>query len=159
MSAQKLMIIALVALAVIFLITLGIGGCHGSGTPSPNRAGFVGGLKGLQGKRFLEIGDKASANPPSCGVPGAQTLTVNGTCVITFEKRAFFRKSTRVVLRPNRPMRVIIAPNDGPLQDVQLPEDGDFCFASAVNHSGGTMTLTSPPGTTTVALLREGCPE
>jgi hypothetical protein len=159
MSAQKLMIIALVALAVIFLITLGIGGCHGSGTPNPNRAGFVGALKGLQGKRFLEIGDKASANPPSCGVPGANTLTFNGTCVITFDKRAFFRRSTRVVLQPNRPMRVVIAPNDGPRQDVQLPEDGDFCFASAVNHSGGTMTLTSPPGNTTVALLRQGCPE
>ena len=153
------MIIVLVVLVVIFVITIGIGGCHDSGPPSPNRAGFVGGLKGLQGKRFLEIGDKASASPPTCGVPGAQTLTFNGTCVITFEKRAFFRRSTRVVLLPNRPMRVIIVPNDGPPQDVQLPDDGKFCFASAVNHSGGTMTLTSPPGTTTVALLRQGCPE
>ena len=159
MSAQKLLIIVLVVLVVIFAITVGIGGCHGSGEPSPKRAGFVGALKGLQGKRFLEIGDKASVNPTSCGAPGGTTLTVNTTCVITFEKRAFFRKSTRVVLLPNRPMRVIIVPNDGPTQNVQVPEDGEFCFASAVNHSGGTMTLTSLSGVATVALLREGCPE
>ena len=165
MSAQKILIIVLVVLVVIFVITIGIGGCHGSGTPNPNRAGFVGALKGLQGKRFLEIGDKASMSPrppppqSNCGTPNAETLTVGGTCVITFEKRAFFRKSTRVVLQPNRPLLVVIAPNDGPRQDVQLPADGDFCFASAVNHSGGTMTLTSLSGVATVALLRRGCRE
>jgi hypothetical protein len=153
-SAQKLLIIVLVILVVIFVITIGIGGCHGSG--NSDDAGAVKALKGLQGNRFLVIGDKASADPPNCGVPGAETLTVNGTCVITFEKRAFFRRSTRVVLRANKAMRVMIAPNDGPRQDELLgPLE---CFGSAINHSGGTMTLTSPPNTT-VALLRTGCPE
>jgi hypothetical protein len=116
----------------------------------------VGALKGLQGKRFLTIGDKASANPPECGPPPVDTLTVSNTpCVITFEKRAFFRRSTRVVFRANRPISVVIDPNDGPRQEEQL--DALECFASAVNHSGGTMTLSSPSGIATVLLLREPC--
>lgn len=155
MSTQKLLIIVLVVLVVIFVITVGVGGCHGGG--STDDAGAVSALKGLQGNRFLEIGDKASVSPPSCGAPGAETLTVNTTCVITFEKRAFFRRSTRVVLLANQPMRVIIDPNDGPRQDEQLR--ALECFASAVNRSGGTMTLTSLSGVATVSLLRQGCPE
>ena len=155
--SQKLLIIVLVVLAVIFLITLGMSACQGSGNPNPGRAGAVDSLKGLQGNRFLEIGDDARANPPSCGVPGGQTLTVNGTCVVTFEKRAFFRKATRVVFTANAPTRVIINPNDGPRQDVQLPDDGKFCFASAVGRSGGTMILMS--NNATLFLMRQPCPE
>ena len=153
--SQKLLIIVLVVLVVIFVITVGIGGCHGGG--DTDDAGAVSALKGLQGKRFLEIGDKASVSPTSCGAPGAQTLTVNTTCVITFEKRAFFRRSTRVVLQANRPLRVIIEPKDGPRQDESI--GAAECFGSAVNHSGGTMTLISPSGVATVALLRQACPE
>jgi hypothetical protein len=154
-SAQKLLIVVLVALVVIFVITVGIGGCHGGG--DTDDAGAVSALKGLQGNRFLEIGDKAIAPPPGCGSPDANTLTVNGTCVVTFEKRAFFRRSTRVVFVANKPMRVIIDPNDGPRQDEQLR--ALECFASAVNRSGGTMTLTSLSGVATVSLVRQGCPE
>lgn len=149
------MIIALVALAVIFLITLGMGGCHSSRIPSPDHAGFVGSLKGLQGKRFLEIGDKAHTDPPGCGTPGVQTLTVNPRCVVIFEKRAFFRRSTRVVFRANAPVHVTVEPNDGPRQDEQLTTLQ--CFASAVNHSGGRMTLTG--SNATVFLQRQPCPK
>lgn len=150
--SQKLLIILLVALVVIFLITLGMGGCHGSGRT--DRAGAVSALKGLQGNRFLAIGDKASANPPSCGTSGGSTLTVNGACIVTFAKRAFFRRSTRVVFRANAPIHVIVDPKDGPRQDEQLATLE--CFASAVNHSGGTMTLI---GNATVFLQRSPCPE
>lgn len=151
--SQKLLIIVLVVLVVIFVITVGIGGCHGGG--NSDDAGAVKALKGLQGKRFLEIGDKASVSPTSCGAPGAQTLTVNTTCVVTFEKRAFFRRSTRVVFEANKAIRVIIVPKDGPRQDEQL--GAGECFASAVNRSGGTMTLLA--NNATVFLMREGCPE
>ena len=155
MSAQKILIIVLVVLVVIFVITVGIRGCHGGG--NSDDPGAVKALKGLQGNRFLEIGDKASVNPPTCGLPGAQALTANPTCVVTFEKRAFFRRSTRVVFRANKPLRVIIDPKDGPRQDETV---GTLeCFGSAVNRSGGTMTLTSLSGAATVALLKEACPE
>jgi hypothetical protein len=152
--SQKLLIIVLVVLAVIFVITLGMSACKGSGEPKPGRAGAVDSLQGLQGNRFLEIGDDASTN---CVVLNAQTLRVNGTCAVFFEKRAFFRKSTRVAFQASAPLRVIVNPKDGPSQDVQLPDEGRFCFGSAVSRDGGTMTLIG--NNVTVVLLHQGCPE
>lgn len=146
------MIIVLVVLVVIFVITLGIGGCHGGG--DTDDAGAVRALKGLQGNRFLEIGDKASVDPPDCEIQ-SRRLQVTGSCRITFAKRAFFRRSTRVVLSATAAMGVIIDPNDGPTQNEQLA--ASECFASAVSRSGGTMTLSSPSAT--VFLLQQGCPE
>lgn len=156
MSAQKILIIVLVVLVVIFVITVGVGGCHGGG--DSDDPGAVKALKGLQGNRFLTIGDDASVNPTSCGANGAQALTVNPTCIVTFQKRAFFRRSTRVALLANRALRVIINPKDGPRQDESI--GAGECFGSAVNHSGGTMTLISTTGLATVVILRQqACPE
>ena len=155
--SQKLLIILLVVLALIFLITVGMGGCHHGGR-SPNNAGFVGALKGLQGNRFLQIGDKAFVEDTRTCSVGAQSLTVNPTCLVIFQKRAFFRKSTRVALRPtNRTLHVVIEPRDGPRQE-ETVGPGD-CFGSAVSHSGGAMTLTAPAGAVAVLLTPEPCPE
>ena len=159
---QKLLIIVLVALVVIFLITLGIGGCHGSGKPDAEHAGAVGALKGLQGKHFLKIGDKATA---SCASPGAVTFTVSGSCTITVEKRAFFRTATRIIFRrcTNSScqafttftfFQVLVVPKNGPTQNVQLT--GKRCFATAIDHAGGTITLN---GSATIALQKQGCPK
>jgi hypothetical protein len=161
--SQKLLIIVLVVLVLIFLITLGMAGCHGSGTPSPNKAGAVGALKGLQGNRFLVIGDKASTN---CAVINAVTLRVSGQCFIALQKRAFFRKSTRVAFRncidPPRcttpsafpSFQVDVNPRKGPTQSDQIA--GKMCYGTSVGHAGGTITLT---GNTTITLQRPACPE
>ena len=155
--SQKLLIILLVVLALIFLITIGMGGCH-SGGRTPDSAGAVKALKGLQGNRFLQIGDKAFVDDTRTCSVGAQALTVNPRCLVIFQKRAFFRKSTRVALRPtNRPLHVVIEPRDGPGQEETVGA-GD-CFGSAVSHSGGTMTLTGPAGAVAVLLTPEPCPE
>jgi hypothetical protein len=152
-SAQKILIIVFVVLVVIFVITIGVGGCHGGG--DSDDPGAVKSLKGLQGKRFLTIGDKATVSPPSCG--GPQTLTANPTCIVTFQKRAFFRSSTRVAVHANRALRVIINPKDGPRQDETIGV-GE-CFGSAVNRSGGTMTLIAATGLSTLVTLRQvACP-
>ncbi len=152
--SQKLLIIVLVVLVVIFLLTLGMSACQGSGEPKPGRAGAVDSLKGLQGNRFLEIGDGTST---TCVVLNAVTLRVNGSCTITLEKRAFFRRSTRVAFTATAPTRVIVNPNDGPRQDVQLPDDGRFCFGSAIGRSGGTITLLSTNAN--IFVMRQPCPE
>jgi hypothetical protein len=152
------MIILLVVLALIFLITVGMGGCHHGGR-TPNDAGAVKSLKGLQGNRFLTIGDKAFVSPGSCWdarAPQVLTVTINTDCFVTFQKRAFFRKSTRVALQSNRPLTVTIDPVDGPRRED--PVGAGDCFGSAVSHSGGSMTLESPTGTATVLLLRHACP-
>lgn len=153
MSAQKLLIIALVVLVVIFVLIVGIGSCQGSVNTDgyPRGAGPVGALKGLQGNRFLTIGDKATT---TCGVVNELTLTVNGQCEVVFQKRRFFNKSTRVVFVPTGSVDVTIRPKDGDERTDSV--DSGECFGSAVGHAGGTMTLT---GSATLTLKREGCPE
>jgi len=158
------LIIVLVVLVVIFLLTLGMSACKGSGNPTPDRAGAVDSLKGLQGNRFLEIGDDAST---TCGFVNSVTLTVNGSCAITLEKRAFFRRSTRVVFRrclnpPTCqslglfpfPFQVIVNPSKGPTQSD--PIGGKGCYGTAIGREGGRITLF---GTATISLRRPGCPE
>jgi hypothetical protein len=164
MSSQKLLIIVLVAIVVIFVITIGIGGCHApdSGKDS-DHPGAVGALKGLQGKHFLKLGDKATA---SCAPPGAVTLAVNGSCIITVQKRAFFRTATRIIFRrcvdpPSCQtastfpfFQVIVVSKNGPKQNEQII--GKKCFATAIDHAGGTMTLI---GNATIVLQKQGCPK
>jgi hypothetical protein len=161
--SQKLLIVVLVVLVLIFLITLGMAGCHSSRQPDPDHAGAVGALKGLQGKRFLEIGDKASTN---CGVINSVTLRVNGTCFINLQKRAFFSKSTRVAFRncidppgcttPSAfpSLQVDVNPRKGPTQSDQIA--GKLCYGTSIGHAGGTISMT---GNTTIALQRRACPE
>ena len=151
---QKLLIILLVAIVVIFLITLGISGCHGSGKPDADNPGAVGALKGLQGKHFLKIGDKATVTPNTCA-QGPTTLRVNGVCIVSVEKRAFFRKSTRVALVANAPMSVFVNPKNGP--QVNKLVNAGKCFGSAVDHAGGTIQISGTNATVTV--LQHGCPK
>jgi hypothetical protein len=152
--SQKLLIIVLVVLVVIFVLTLGMSACKGSGEPDPGQAGAVDRLEGLQGNRFLEIGDDATT---SCTVLNARTLRVNGTCAVFFEERAFFRRSTRVAFDASANLAVILTPKDGPRQEAQLPHEGKFCFGSSVSNDGGVMTMSGT--NVTVALRTQGCPE
>jgi hypothetical protein len=154
--SQKLMIIVLVAVAVIFVIAVGIGGCHGS--TRLGDAGAGNGLKGLQGKHFLVIGDKASTN---CTLGqdmfGRQTLTVSSSsCAIFVGKRSSFRRPTRVVFVSNLPISVSIDPVHGPHQDPKQVNAND-CSAAAIDHSGGTMTFSRLVGSPTITLLRQAC--
>jgi hypothetical protein len=151
--SQKLLIIVLVVLVVIFVITIGIGGCHASGSgKDPDHAGAVGALKGLQGKRFLKIGDKAST---TCGVLSNEVgLVVNGTCTIKFEKRSFFSRSTRVLFVPSATIFVLVKPESG--HDRTDRVDGGKCYGSAIDHAGGTMTLV---GNATITFRRQECPK
>jgi hypothetical protein len=154
--SQKLMIIVLVAVALIFLIAIGIGGCHGS--TRMGDAGAGNGLKGLQGKHFLVIGDKASTN---CAIGqdrfGRQTLTVSSnSCAVVVGKRSSFRRPTRVVFFSNLPVSVSIDPVHGPHQDPEQVDAND-CSAAAIDHSGGTMTFSRVVGSPTITLLRQSC--
>ena len=150
------MIIVLVAIALIFVIAVGIGGCHGSGRRGD--AGAAKGLKGLQGKHFLVIGDKASTN---CTIGqdmfGRQTLTVSSTsCAVVVGKRSSFRRPTRVVFFSNLPVSVSIDPVHGPHQDPEQVNAND-CSAAAINHSGGTVTFSRVVGSPMITLLRQAC--
>jgi hypothetical protein len=154
--SQKLLIIVLVVIVLIFLITLGMSGCQGSDKPKPKSAPkSVKAFKGLQGNRWLTIGDKATTN---CAVLSPTALRVNGSCTIAFQKRRFFNKSTRVAFVPNTSVRVIVDPKNGKRQDNSVgPSLEVKCYGTAVDHDGGTITLLG--NNATLTLRREPCPE
>jgi hypothetical protein len=158
--SQKLLIVVLVVIVVIFVITVGIGGCHASGSgKDPDHAGFVGALKGLRGKRFLKIGDKATVAPPSCAL-GPTTLRINGnsSCTVTLQKRAFFKKPTRVAFTTTAPITVFVNPKSGP--QITKTRNAFQCFGTAVDRAGGTIQISGTTGNTaTITFVQTECPK
>lgn len=144
---MKVLIILLVVVGVLFVIAVAMGASHGS-QPTDDSSG-IGFLKGLQGSRFLRLGDKSSA---TCAAPGDVVLNVVGSCTITFDKRGLLSTATRVALRPSNGMTVITAPRKGPVQTVSVAAGN--CFGTAIDHSGGTLTLFTSG---LVTLLSEAC--
>lgn len=154
---QKLLIVLLVVLVVVFAITLALGASHGSGTPSADHPGAAGGLKGLQGGRFLVLGDKASTSCPVTST-NPTVLSVSGSCAISVEKRSLFSTATRVAFAASGAVGVDVQTKGLPDQAGNLPDDhGNLCFGSAVDHNGGTITLSAFPSTT-ITLLTAACP-
>lgn len=137
---NKGLIIALVVIVVLFVVTLAVGAGH-RGSADPDHPGFAGGLKGLQGSRFLVIGDKASTTCPVVNTAPTM-LSVSGSCAITVEKRSFFSTATRVAFDAAGQVSVRVDTKGLPEQTGNLPDDhGKSCFGTAVDHNGGTITL------------------
>jgi hypothetical protein len=146
---NKKLIIALVVIVVLFIAVVIMSASHGN--KKPDDAGSLSALKGLQGNRFLVLGDKAST---PCASAGQTAFFMNGnTCVITLEKRGLFSKSTRVVLTLPSNFVVVTAPKGQPTQTINLSDGG--CFGTAISHSGGSLSLT---GNGTVVIGSSPCP-
>lgn len=143
MNAQRLFVIVLVVVAVLFVISVAAGFSHGS--QSPDNAGILSGLKGLRSSplRSFDAHDRAScATSPN-------TLTVSGTCTITLDKRGFFARPIRLILVSQAAAVIQVRPNSGAARTTSL-NAGD-CFDTAVNHSGGTITISAPSAALTLA--------
>jgi hypothetical protein len=151
---SKKLIIVLVAIVVLFVVTIAIGASHGS-SASPAHPGFAGALKGLQGSRFLTIGDAATT---TCAIVGSAptVLSVSGSCVISVEKRGLFSSATRVAFDANGQVGVVAETKSVPAQTNTV--DGGECYGSAIDHSGGTITLSAFPATT-ITLRTAACPD
>jgi hypothetical protein len=152
-DAQKLGIVALIVIVVLFAITLGVGASHDDSGDS-DRPDPVEFLEGLKSDRFVEIGDKASTtceNPPG-------ELIVAGTCAIAIDERGFLSKPTRVALHePDALLTVQVEQDTGPSQDdVVAPGE---CFETAIAAKGGTVTLIALGAPVNVDLRAEQCPE
>jgi len=147
------MIVLLVVVAIVFVVTLALGGSHGPRQPDdPSGIGF---LDGIQGNRFLHLGDKAET---TCVTGDQTTLSVPAApnaCAITVGKRSFFSRPTRVVFNTGGSIVVTVDSKNVPGRATSV--DGGKCFGSAVDHGGGTITLTAPFATT-VTLLTVACP-
>jgi hypothetical protein len=143
------MIVLLVVVAVVFVVTLAMGGSHAPRAPNDSDPDGISFLGGLQGNRFLRLGDKATTTCPT----GDQiTLSVpagGDGCSITVGTRSIFSKPIRVAFVAAGPVTVTVASKSVPGRGQQVPDDdGHDCFMAAVDHGGGTITLVAAFATT-----------
>lgn len=141
------MIVLLVVVAVLFVVTLAMGGSHKPRAPGDSDPDGIGFLSGLQGNRFVRLGDKATT---TCVTGDQVTLSVPTTpegCTITVGKRSFFSKPLRIAF--DTPGLVSVTVESKSVAGREQSVGGDHtCFASAVDHGGGTITLKTSFATT-----------
>lgn len=140
------MIVLLVVVAVVFVVTLALGGSHAPRPPGDSSPDGISFLGGLQGNRFLRLGDKAST---TCPTSDEVTLTVpvSPGCTITVGKRSFFSKPIRVAFDTPGLVTVTVDSKSVPGREQSVGGDHS-CFMSAVDHGGGTITLVGAFATT-----------
>jgi hypothetical protein len=152
---QKLLIVLLVVVVVLFVVTLALGASHKPRSPDDSDPDGIGFLDGLQGNHFLRLGDKATT---TCQTSDQVTLNVPvAGCAIVVEKRSFLSRPTRVVFIPAGNVVVTPEANGVPTKDASV--DGGKCYGSAVDHGGGTITVTAVFNPTTITLQTTACPK
>jgi hypothetical protein len=139
----KLVIVVLVVVGVVFLITLGVGGCnHGGGADSNNLPGIVRLLGGGDGAFLRVEGDVRS----SCNVVTPTRLTINGACAIVAPSRSVFTRPLRMAIRPTfGSVNVGFRPQGGGTQNGAIPGDAP-CFEGAIDHRGAELALSCGGG-------------
>ena len=154
----KVMIVVLVAIVMLFVITLGLNAGRPNGDPDPkNPPAVVDAFEGLSGGSFLEISGDVTSN---CDHTATQ-VTVSGQCSIVVPSRGRFSKPLRVVAQPaSGPLSVSVVPNEGESYDSRgpIPRDDIKCFESAIDHNGATISMAcGGAGGCQVELLRSKC--
>lgn len=155
----KVVIIVLVVIAMLFVVTLGLGaGNHGGSADPDHPPALVDALDGLGGSRFLEVSGDVSSN---CAANTPRRLTVNGSCSIIVPSRSAFSRPLRVVARPaSGTFNAALLPNAGRRPDPALgiPRSDAPCFESAVDHQGATIALScAGAGQCQVDLIERKC--
>lgn len=156
MSANKIVIIVLVAIAMLFVVGLALGSNKHDSSAGPNRNGF---LSHFQAGKFLQVSGDVTATGCASTTP---SLVVVGTvpCVLSVPKGGLLARPTRIALRPTSgPVVVTVAPN-GKGPDLEQAVNGGDCLGGALDGKGGTVALRSPgigPGPS-VQLLTQRCP-
>ena len=153
---MKLLVVLLVVVAVVFLITIALGASHGPRSPDDPDPDGIGFLDGLQGNHFLRIGDKASTDCPTVSTEPTVLSVPTSGCTLVIEKRSFFSRPTRVAFDATGQVIVTAAAN-GVTPKPSTVNGGD-CYGSAVDHSGGTVSLAAFFATT-ITLRTAACPK
>ena len=153
----KVMIVVLVAIAMLFVITLGLNAGRPNGDPDPkNPPAVVDGFEGLSGGGFLEISGDVTSN---CDHTATQ-VTVSGQCSIVVPSRGRFSKPLRVVAQPaSGSLSVSVQPNEGDSYDSDgpIPRDDIPCFETAIDHNGATISMGCGVSGCQVELRRSKC--
>ena len=135
----KWVIVVLVALAVLFVISL----AAGSRQDRTSRSGFGDSLKGLRRTEALKLGDLRLG--PGCAVANGR-LTVNGICEASVGEAGRFKLAVREArLQPvagSPGGQVVFSPADGPAQTAALNDAPKFDFS----RKGGTLRFACAGG-------------
>ncbi len=153
---RKILIVLLVAVVMVFVVTLALGAGRPTGSSSDDK-GPVEFLKGLRSGSFLQIGADVSA--PTCSNVSSNSVTVvaMSACTIEVAGRGFFSRPTQVALESSGPLSVTVAPSEGPLLEGDLGP-GE-CFGTSIDRHGGNVLLKAPgAAAVTVTLRSESCP-
>ena len=159
MDRQKLAIVLLVAVAMLFVITVGFNlraRDSGASDRPPVGSGL---LKRLQSKRFLRVEGDTTAGDGCTVRPPTQVGVIAAQCSIAVRPSGRLSAPTRAVIQVSAdPVRLTLAPADGPTQ-TRILGAGD-CVQGVIGRGGGTVGLTcAPGGVCTVTLLQDGCPD
>ncbi len=153
---RKVLIVLLVAVVMVFVVTLALGAGRPSGSSSDD-TGPVEFVKGLRSGSFLQIGGDVAAATCSNVTSNSVTVVAMSACSIELAERGFFSQPTQVALEPNGPLSVIVQPNEGPSLEGDLA--GGECFGTSVDRHGGVIVLrASGAAAITVTLRTESCP-
>ncbi len=149
------MIVALVAVVMVFVVTLALGAGRPKGSSSDDN-GPVEFLKGLRSGSYLQIGGDVAA--PACSNVTSNSVTVIGmsSCTIEVAGRGFFSRPTQVALEPNGQLSVTVHPEEGPSLEGVLA--GGECFGTSIDRHGGDILLSAPGAAVAVTLRGESCP-
>ena len=156
--AQKLLVVLLVVVAVVFVVTIALGSSHGPRSPDDSDPDGIGFLDGLQGNHFLRIGDRASTDCPTVSTDPTVLSVPTSGCALVVEKRGFFSRPTRVAFDVAGQVVVNATTNGVTTKPSTVPDGDHRCYASAVDHSGGTISL-SAFFATTITLRTAACPK
>lgn len=152
---RKLLIVLLVAVVMVFVVTLALGAGRPSGSASDDK-GPVEFVKGLRSGSFLRIGDDVSA--AACSNVTSNSVTVIGmsSCAIELAEQGFFSRPTQVALEANGSLSVTVDPAEGPSLEGDL--SAGECFGTSIDRHGGEIRLSAPGAAVTVTLRSESCP-
>jgi hypothetical protein len=153
----KGVIVLLVVVAVVFVITLVIGGSkHNDGfSAGDSPPGYIDSI-GIRGKSLTMDLDGLGT---SCGVNSATRITISGSCNITVPSRSAFSRPLNVILRPAGSTITVRTTQAGKtLEDATVPGSGSQCYSSGIDHKGAELDLFCISGPQCIVdLLQESC--
>lgn len=156
MDRQKLIIVLLVAIAMIYVITVGLG-ARGDGGGSSDDSDPIAFLEGLRSDRFFLLEDDFGTSCQDVRSPSEVAVTV--PCSIDVPSPGRFSRPASVVVRATAPVQIRLEPDRGPALEEVVGDESDECVQTAMT-GGGRVVLTPVGGQPAVVEFDdENCPE
>jgi hypothetical protein len=155
MSAGKVVIIVLVAIALLFVVGLAAGSNNHGGTADPNPNAFLG---HFQAGKFLQVKGKVTATGCANTSPSVVVVTTS-PCTLTVPAGGAFAGATRIAVKPaNGGVVVRVIPRGNGPEQSKVVNAGE-CLGAAFDGKGGSVVVGPSAGPLiSVQLLDQRCP-